>query len=187
MVDRELMEEVLTGEFSPAQPSERDIALTALSSIMSSPDSVITGDGVSIDGEMYEDVLEGLKLAESLIDRFCQPNPPSADGRIEATRKPPCAEKKYTAAARELYHKDGEIEIDDEPAVSLGDDPGAYVAAWVWVSNADAGVKPELWAPESHWDDHSDYPTEDWKDEVMNGDTRLSYIDWVNEQLEQTL
>jgi len=36
--------------------------------------------------------------------------------------------------ARDQYHKDGEIEIDDEALVSPGDDPGIYVSAWVWVS-----------------------------------------------------
>ena len=37
----------------------------------------------------------------------------------------------YIAQARELYATD-DVEIDDEPAVSAGDD-GAFVAAWVWV------------------------------------------------------
>lgn len=40
------------------------------------------------------------------------------------------------------------------------------------------------WNPESHWDDHPDYPTEDWTDEVINGDTRQSYIEWVNSRLD---
>lgn len=35
--------------------------------------------------------------------------------------------------ARELYAYDGEIEIDGNAVVSRGDDPGAYVAAWLWV------------------------------------------------------
>jgi hypothetical protein len=37
------------------------------------------------------------------------------------------------ALARELWHRDGEIEIDADATVSRGSDPGAYVAAWVWV------------------------------------------------------
>ena len=45
--------------------------------------------------------------------------------------------------------------------------------------------KLQKWTPDSHWDDHSDYPTESWKDEVMVGDTRQGYIAWVNSQLEQ--
>jgi hypothetical protein len=42
-------------------------------------------------------------------------------------------------AARRLHNKDGELEVDlhDDPLpkgrVSRGDDPGAYVLAWVWV------------------------------------------------------
>ena len=37
------------------------------------------------------------------------------------------------AAANRLYGRDGELEIDPDAAVSRGTDPGAYVAAWVWV------------------------------------------------------
>lgn len=37
------------------------------------------------------------------------------------------------ARARELYGHDGEIEIDADAEISQGNDPGAYVAAWVWV------------------------------------------------------
>lgn len=40
--------------------------------------------------------------------------------------------------ARELY-ADDETEIDDDPAVSHADD-GTWVAAWVWVSNEEAGL-----------------------------------------------
>lgn len=38
---------------------------------------------------------------------------------------------------------------------------------------------------ESHWDDHPDYPTEDWKEEIMDGNTRQSYKQWVASQVEQ--
>lgn len=41
------------------------------------------------------------------------------------------------------------------------------------------------WKPLSHWDNHPGYPTEDWTDEVIEGNTRQGYIDWVNSQLEQ--
>lgn len=37
------------------------------------------------------------------------------------------------AKAQELYGDDGYIEIDSDAVISQGDDPGAYVAAWVWV------------------------------------------------------
>lgn len=36
----------------------------------------------------------------------------------------------------------------------------------------------------SHWDEHPDYPVEDWQYEVANGDTRLGYHDHVRNQLE---
>lgn len=39
----------------------------------------------------------------------------------------------YRSAAQALHGEDGEIEFDEDAAVSRGSDPGAYVAAWVWV------------------------------------------------------
>jgi len=39
-----------------------------------------------------------------------------------------------TDKAREMYQADGEIEIDDDPEISEGDD-GTWVQAWVWVPN----------------------------------------------------
>lgn len=39
----------------------------------------------------------------------------------------------YRQQATEQWAKDGEIEIDQNAVVSKGDDPGAYVQAWVWV------------------------------------------------------
>ena len=43
----------------------------------------------------------------------------------------------YREAASEMFHRDGELEIDADAKISRGDDEGAYVQAWVWVSNAD--------------------------------------------------
>lgn len=45
-------------------------------------------------------------------------------------------ENRYIKAARHMWHRDGEIEIDDWPLISPTDD-GAYVQAWVWVYNDD--------------------------------------------------
>lgn len=45
--------------------------------------------------------------------------------------------EQYRMAAKELWHKDGEIEVDADAVVSIAEeDPkdGAYVAAWVWVN-----------------------------------------------------
>jgi len=38
-----------------------------------------------------------------------------------------------SATCKELYHDEGEIEVDDGAPVSIGEDAGAYVQAWVWV------------------------------------------------------
>jgi hypothetical protein len=46
----------------------------------------------------------------------------------------------YARAAHKEYHQEGEIEIDDTTVVSEGDDPGAYVLAWVWVDDQAAGI-----------------------------------------------
>ena len=42
----------------------------------------------------------------------------------------------YRSLAMTHWHKEGEIEIDEDAEVSLGEDPGAYVQAWVWVEGA---------------------------------------------------
>lgn len=46
----------------------------------------------------------------------------------------------YIAAARRMWGREGEIEIDDHSITSGSDDEGDYVLAWVWVNNADAGL-----------------------------------------------
>jgi hypothetical protein len=35
-----------------------------------------------------------------------------------------------------------------------------------------------------HWGEHPDYPARDWKHEVVDGNTRLGYWDWVEAQIE---
>ena len=48
-----------------------------------------------------------------------------------------------TKAAHRLHHRDGEIEVDEYTSylptnrVSRGGEPGAYVMAWIWVSDED--------------------------------------------------
>jgi hypothetical protein len=41
----------------------------------------------------------------------------------------------YRDAASSLRGYEGETEIDGNATVSMGDDDGAYVQAWVWVSD----------------------------------------------------
>ena len=48
----------------------------------------------------------------------------------------------YRAAAKEK-HREGELEIDDKATVGTSDFPGedgAYVQAWLWVTDEDAGI-----------------------------------------------
>ena len=53
------------------------------------------------------------------------------------------SDAEYIEQARQNYGRDGEIEIDDEPVISHGEDHGAYVAAWVWVSDEDDGLEDD--------------------------------------------
>jgi hypothetical protein len=42
---------------------------------------------------------------------------------------------------------------------------------------------PYVYRPD-YWDDHYKFPVHDWQSAVGNGDTRLSYWDWVETQLQ---
>jgi hypothetical protein len=42
-------------------------------------------------------------------------------------------EEWFRSRAKELYHDEGEIEIDGNARVSVSGEDGAYVEAWVWV------------------------------------------------------
>ncbi len=66
----------------------------------------------------------------------------------------PMTEALYRDTARRLYHREGELEIDPDAEISASDcgcrlqlrtHGGAYVAAWVWVCEADL---PEKWEGE---------------------------------------
>lgn len=49
-------------------------------------------------------------------------------------------EAQYRTAARVKWGNDGECEIDEDATVSVSEDGGAYVSAWVWISDEVAGV-----------------------------------------------
>lgn len=49
-------------------------------------------------------------------------------------------EEKLVAKARDEWEREGEVEFDDDPVVSRGEDNGAYVQAWVWVRDPDDDV-----------------------------------------------
>lgn len=44
----------------------------------------------------------------------------------------------YRAGVTEL--EDGALEMDSDAEVNMGEDPGAYVMVWTWVSSEDAGL-----------------------------------------------
>lgn len=54
----------------------------------------------------------------------------------EACDLPPNAEG-WVQAARDRHQDDGEVEVDDLAVISLSEDGGAYVMAWVWVDDED--------------------------------------------------
>lgn len=58
----------------------------------------------------------------------------------EATEEDP-SHAIYRAAAEKKWSQDGECEVDEGATVSPSDDAGAYIQAWVWVSDEDAGIK----------------------------------------------
>jgi hypothetical protein len=43
---------------------------------------------------------------------------------------------------------------------------------------------PNKWEPDSGWDDHPDWPREDWAYECQHDNTFLGYVDWVNAQID---
>ena len=48
--------------------------------------------------------------------------------------------ERYRKAAQK-HTWEGELEVDDNALVWEGDDTGAYVMAWLWVSGEEAGIK----------------------------------------------
>jgi hypothetical protein len=48
-------------------------------------------------------------------------------------------EEKYRDGAR--GHVDTEFQVDADAKVSMGDDPGAWVQCWLWVTDQEAGIK----------------------------------------------
>jgi hypothetical protein len=70
--------------------------------------------------------------------------------RVQETLKPGANDDALRTAAHEKYsgldssHRidDNELDWDDVPTVSASDE-GAYVMAWLWVSNEEAGIGEE--------------------------------------------
>jgi hypothetical protein len=100
--------------------------------------------------EKAQDIVEKMLPFEHQYERDAEKAIKKA---LELVQEPTAEEiaqaKAYVTAASELYHSEGDCEID-EPAdeadypeyISKGDDPGSYVKAWVWVSDSEAGLAP---------------------------------------------
>lgn len=61
---------------------------------------------------------------------------------VEHPDDPGPKENHYRAFAHGVLHRDGELEFDDNCAVSMGDDNGAYVQGWKWVDASDLDDVP---------------------------------------------
>jgi hypothetical protein len=49
----------------------------------------------------------------------------------------------YRQVAHALWHSSGTLEVDPHAVVSVSDNHGAYVAAWVWVDDPDDAEETE--------------------------------------------
>lgn len=61
--------------------------------------------------------------------------------RLQACRADFDPADPYRAAAQ--MQADDDLEVDDDAVVALGDDPGAWVHAWIWIRNDEAGIPDE--------------------------------------------
>lgn len=59
-------------------------------------------------------------------------------GAVQDADEPDLAAYRAAVPTRE-----GELEVDPNAIVSVSDDGGAYVAAWVWVTDDQAGIETE--------------------------------------------
>lgn len=62
--------------------------------------------------------------------------------RLKASPDPSDADFISAASEKHEFGSDGDVDIDENAVVSRSDD-GAYVMAWLWVSNEDAGLSDE--------------------------------------------
>lgn len=51
--------------------------------------------------------------------------------------------QQYRTFAHDSHNDDGHLEVDDSAVVSVSEDGGAYVEAWVWVPNESLPNDPE--------------------------------------------
>jgi hypothetical protein len=82
-----------------------------------------------------------------------------------------------TATVFDIYDEDGNctrvdlLEIEEEQMSRIAGDRKDRI---------DTNEQSKVVPTKTHWEDDSEFPSEDWKFEVANGDTRLGYRDWVS-------
>ena len=85
-----------------------------------------------------------------------------------------------TATVFDIYDEDGNytrvdlLEIEEEQMTRIAGDRKDLID-----TNEQAKVGE---GKISHWEDDPEFPSEDWRYEVANGDTRLGYHQWIKQQ-----
>lgn len=93
--------------------------------------------------EALKRVLDDATMWQNVRDG-ASPDADAISKRLAIFMAPDSKDQRYRDAAENLnFVRDGECEIDSNAVVSKGGDPGAYVMAWVWVYDDDAGIEPE--------------------------------------------
>ena len=83
----------------------------------------------------------------------------------------------------------GQNALDSHQADEIGE-PGEYERQQQALEAVQAYVEDQAKSAsdtssgDSHWEDHPDYPVEDWQYQVANGYTRRSYAEWVAAEME---
>lgn len=78
----------------------------------------------------YNDEGAPQPLNSDQIDDLCVKINLSPETKIKSKTQ---GTKRIIDRAKKMYHKEGEIEIDDNAKISEGDTDGCYVEAWVWL------------------------------------------------------
>ncbi|QNG62646.1 hypothetical protein B1VFA_014 [Rhizobium phage B1VFA] len=91
---------------------------------------------------LTDDELKLINLGLSKCQDYLIAGAEELAARIEEQQQVAPNDVLYISAARDHWASD-DLEIDDDPRVSAGGDPGAWVHAWVWVRDDEAGIPDE--------------------------------------------
>ncbi|QIG69166.1 hypothetical protein EVB77_132 [Rhizobium phage RHph_N1_10] len=91
-------------------------------------DTLMNGNQ-ALNAKAIKTVTQAKDELQAILDRF---------GKIRADFDPA---DPYREAAKQQAND--ELEVDDDAVVSPGDDPGAWVHAWIWIRNDEVGIPDE--------------------------------------------